>query len=152
MTMDSSITADTEMEADEQEPPQQEGRKEYGLEVYSYDGCEYLVANSDDEADEAAAEKIKADLWAFRASFIARHVNVDLDATCIKAIEEMQAKLCESCNPIIEALLGENLDAFIDDAIESDGRGHFLAGYDSEEQEGADIHPSWDGKLAYRIN
>lgn len=152
MTMDSSITADTEMEADEQETPQEESHKHYGLKVYSYDGAEYAVADDDDEADEAADTHIRESLWAFRASFIARHVNVGLDATCIKAIEEMQGKLCESCNPIIEALLGDNLDAFIDDAIESDGRGHFLAPYDDEERDGEDIYSGWTGKLVYRLN
>jgi hypothetical protein len=151
--MDSSITADTEEVA---ETPTEMKQQYYGLTVYEYDGGEYAVADSDDAADEACAEYIRENLWTFRASFIADHIPTEEDwqdySKCISAIEEMQGKMCESANPIIRALLGKNLDAFIDAAIEADGRGQYLSSVDNEEAEGEDIYPGWKGKLAYRIN
>lgn len=150
MSIDSSITADTEQEAIE--APVEMKHRYYGLLTFEYDGGEYALADSDDAADEACAEYIRENLWAFRASFIAQHVATDLDSKCIAAIEEMQGKLCESANLIIQALLGDNLDAFIDAAIENNGRGQYLSSVDGEEAEGEDIYPGWKGKLAYRIN
>jgi len=150
MTIDSSITADTE-QPETVEPPEQQTFCHYGLDVYRFNGEEYALADDDDAADEAAAEAIMESLWAFETRFIARHCPVALDDNCIKALTEMQGKLCESCSPIIQALLGDNLDSFIDDAIEADGRGRFLSSQNGEEHDGQDIYPGWDGKLAYRI-
>jgi hypothetical protein len=148
MSIDSSITADTEQAIE----PEREKGEQYGLPIYSYQGNEYLVADNDDQADEAASQAAMSSLWAFRARFIARHSPVDLNDEHIKAIEEMQSKMCESCGPIIQAIVGINLDALIDDAIESDGRGSLLSGYDGKEHDGEDIHPSWKGKIVYRFN
>lgn len=150
MSIDSSITADTE-QPETVDQPEKQAYSHFGLDVYSYDGAEYAVADDDDQADEAAAEYIMDGLWAFRAKFIASHCPVGLDSKCIEAIEEMQSKLCESCSPIIQALLGNNLDSFIDAAIETEGRGHFLSSQDGEENNGQDIYDGWDGKLVYRI-
>jgi hypothetical protein len=150
MSIDSSITADTEQPAIE-EPPEKQTYSHHGLDVYSYDGVDYAVADTDDQADEAASQAAMSSLWAFRARFIARHSPVDLNDEHVKAIEEMQCKMCESCGPIIQAIVGKNLDALIDDAIESDGRGSLLGSYDHDEHDGEDIHPSWKDKIVYRI-
>lgn len=101
----------------------------------SFDACggEYLVL-TDDEADDRAREYIEQSLWAFNASFIASHTRNGLSTECIKALEEMQGKLCESASPIVEALI-EDMDHFVSDAIRADGRGHFLSQYDGEENE-----------------
>jgi hypothetical protein len=96
-------------------------------------GGEYLVL-TDDEADDKAREHIEQSLWAFNASFIASHTRNGLSTECIKALEEMQGKLCESASPIIEGLI-ENMDHFVRDAIGADGRGHFISQYDGEENE-----------------
>lgn len=101
-------------------------------------GGEYLVL-TDDEADELAAERIKESLWAFNAEFIASHTKNGLDDAQIEAIRGMQEKLCESANGIIEALI-EDVDCFIEDAIRADGRGHFIAHYDSEEGESGEYY------------
>lgn len=116
----------------------------YGENSFDADGGEYLVL-TDDEADELAAERIKESLWAFNAEFIASHTKHGLDDAQIEAIKEMQGRLCESANSIIEALI-EDLDYFIDDAVKSDGRGHFISHYDGEEHEVV-----IDGKVAFFI-
>ena len=101
----------------------------------SFEACggEYLVL-TDEEADERTKEYIEQTLWAFDASFIAGHTKNGLDDAAEKALAEMQGRLCESANPIVEALI-EDMDHFISDAISSDGRGHFISHWDGEEVE-----------------
>lgn len=111
--------------------------------LFEVDGDEYLVL-TDDEADEAAKEHILDSLWAFNADFIASHANANLDKGAIEALQEMQGKLCESANPIVKAMI-KDIDHFVDDAINCDGRGHFLSPYDGEENESGEY-------FIYRIN
>jgi hypothetical protein len=51
-----------------------------------------------------------------------------------RALGKMQGKLCEGANELVRALI-EDMDAFIEDAIGADGRGHFLSSYDGNEEE-----------------
>lgn len=106
----------------------------------SFDACggEYLVL-TDDEAQERAREEIRESLWAFRAEFIAAHSTNGWSDDCVKALEKMQGELCESANPIIEALI-KDIDHFVSDAILADGRGHFISGYDGEENEEGEFY------------
>ncbi len=83
-------------------------------------------------------------MWAFNAEFIASHCKTNLDTKAVDALRGMQSELCEDANPLVEALI-EDLDHFIKDAIAADGRGHFLAGYDFEENE-------QDEYYIYRVN
>ena len=107
--------------------------------TFEAEGGEYLVL-SDAEADLEVKNRIKDDLWALRPSFIVSHVKnyANLSQKQVEvmeeALEKMQAKLCEGANPIVEALI-DNMSRFIDDAVEADGRGHFLASYDGDEHE-----------------
>ena len=100
---------------------------------------------TDEEADKAAAEEIKNSLWAFIPQFILEHTKVyrnltnSEQKTFCDALGEMQAKLCESANPLVEALI-EDIEEFIYDAIAADGRGHFIAWYDFEENEQDDFY------------
>lgn len=100
-------------------------------------GNEYLIL-SDLEADDRAGEAIKQSLWAFNPDFILEHTNFNYDdfqyAALIQCIGALQEKLCERANDIIKLLIS-NLDDFIDDAINADGRGHFLSFYDGVENE-----------------
>ena len=105
----------------------------YGENTFDAEGGEYLVL-TDDEADEVAEREVRESLWAFNADFVASHTKNGLSDECIKAIAEMQGRLCESASPVIEALI-EDMDHFISDAISSDGRGHFISRYDGEEAE-----------------
>tara|TARA_R100000353_G_C6381367_1_gene162012 strand:- start:38 stop:511 length:474 start_codon:yes stop_codon:yes gene_type:complete len=95
-------------------------------EVESYIDMDYLVY-TDEEADEAVREYIEETVWAFTPSFLQAHTGVSIDT-----IREMQEKLSEDANEAITAMI-KDFDDFVDDAIACDGRGHFLARYDSEE-------------------
>jgi len=99
---------------------------------------DYLVC-TDKEADEAVKEAVLDSLWAFRPSFIVSHMAYkpenyrERDST-EKVLEHMQFHLCESANCIVKSMI-KDIDHFVDDAVSSDGRGHFLAQYDGDEHE-----------------
>ena len=114
-------------------------------------GYEYLVL-TDEEADKAAKEYILETLWAFNPRFVVMHTkfymesSIEADEAFEEALKEMQGKLCEDANPIIRALI-VNIDEFVENAIQADGRSHFLSSYDGKEIE------LNNGKYyAYRIN
>lgn len=92
---------------------------------------DYLVL-TDEEADEQAREYIEQSVWAFNKSFLDAHSEAisELDDESFRVIQER----CESANNAIKAMI-DDFDAFVDDAIACDGRGHFLASYDFEENE-----------------
>ena len=102
------------------------------------DGSEWLVL-TDEEADELTREEIEESLWAFNPDFIVRHMpnlgklTKKQESDLIGALGQIQS-LCEDCNPLFAAII-EDMDDFVDDAIASDGRGHFLARYDDVEVE-----------------
>lgn len=106
---------------------------------FSAYGYEYLVY-TDEEADDATKEYILDSLWAFNPHFILRHTqfflasSVEEDEAFEDSLKELQGRICEGANPIVKALI-TNLDEFVSDAIDADGRGHFLASYDGEEIE-----------------
>jgi hypothetical protein len=88
---------------------------------------------TDEEADEKATEYIKETLWAFNASFIASQI--DLDEEVIQAIHDNGK--CEDNNDTIYNLINKlgNFETFVEDAVSSDGRGHFISSYDGNENE-----------------
>ena len=95
----------------------------------SYD-ADYIVL-TDSEADEKAEEYIKESLWAFNASFLS-----DVTGFDISIFEAIQSNdKCEDNNDAILQLVGDNFKSLIQDAISSDGRGHFLNTYDGNEEE-----------------
>ena len=89
----------------------------------------YLVL-TDDEADEMAYQYIKDSICFFNPSFIASHCESDIPQDAIEAIQEKY----EASNPILLKLI-KDIDSFVEDAISSDGRGHFIGFYDGEEWE-----------------
>ena len=106
---------------------------------YEHGNQSYLVL-SDDEATMQCREYIQTMLWAFNTSYIMKYIDFSDDddneynrRDVEQSIQEMQKTQCEGCNLIIKKLVANNLDRFIDDAIEVDGQGHFLASYDSNE-------------------
>lgn len=107
-------------------------------ESFEHGRSEYLVL-TDDEADEKCREYVKDMAWAFKASFIASHTRNGLNDAAIKALSKMQGELCEDAQELVLALV-EDVDAFIDDAVSSDGRGHFLSTYDGEENESGEFY------------
>ncbi len=93
-------------------------------------GRETYLVLTDREADQRAKDGILDSLWAFNASFLAAHC--DLDEGQIKSIQG-NGKY-EDNNPIFKRLILD-LDHFVSDAILSDGRGPFIGLYDGEENE-----------------
>lgn len=75
-----------------------------------------------------------------RADFILEHTDFYRNSTesedqiFINSIKVMQNTLCENANSLVYAMI-EDIDTFIEDAIEADGRGHFISMYDGEEIE-----------------
>lgn len=106
-------------------------KSKHNRDVFSLRSAEFIVLHADD-LDDALADRIKENLWAFKADFIASHTKNGLSPACIDAIETMQRELADDCQPIVEALI-DDLPAFIEDAVRSDGAGHFLASYDGKE-------------------
>jgi len=95
--------------------------------TYCFGNEEYMIL-TDDEADEKVAEYIKETVWAFNPSFLSCHSGIDEDV--FKLLQEK----CESSNEAILKLI-KDFDHFVEDAVSSDGRGHFLSSYDGEENE-----------------
>lgn len=105
----------------------------------SESGEEYMVL-TDEEADIEAEKNIKESLWAFNADFILQHTSFyhfsteEEDQVFINSLKTMQNTLCENANSLVYAMI-EDIDIFIDKAINADGRGHFISTYDGEENE-----------------
>jgi len=102
---------------------------------------QYLVL-TDEEADEYATNYILDSLWSFNSAFIIEHSKLPYEAK--EMLETFQREKCESANETVLALI-DNIDGFIEDAIGTDGRGHFLSSYDGEENEEGDYY-------IYRVN
>ena len=103
---------------------------DYNDSSFDYGNAEFMVY-TDAEADEAVKENIRDSVWAFNPGFLASETGLD---------EEMfafAAKKCEDANDAILRCIEKTcgLDSFVSDAVSSDGRGHFLSGYDGEENE-----------------
>ena len=124
--------------------------KHYGLDVYEVDGQEWAVG-TEAQANRAAREYVLDSLWAFNSDFIARQVGLTSEEE--KALKKLQTEMSEDANSLVRRIIGErNLNRFAIDAIDADGRGHFLSGYDGEERASDEIEGLPHGKLAYRIN
>lgn len=100
---------------------------------YEEGRASYLVL-TDDEADEAARAAILESLWAFNTDFLSSYIEELGDVEAARAFDDMRGRLCESANALVKRMLDDRLDDCISDAIASDGRGHFLSGYDSDER------------------
>lgn len=105
----------------------------YGLPTFKYDGAEYAIG-TDRMATIAAKTDIRESVWAFNANFLVTYMPQGITEATIKTIQEGY----ESSNDAIWNLI-RNKTRFIQDAILSDGRGHFISHYDGEENELNDI-------------
>ena len=105
------------------------------------EGTEYIVY-TDEEADQVALDYIKDTLWAFNASWLASYTGLH------EAVFEALAEGYENSNEAIMALINNagSLDEFVQESIDADGRGYFVANYDWEEIE------LENGYYAYRVN
>jgi len=89
---------------------------------------EHYLVYTDEEANDAVRENIEEMVWAFTPSFLSTHTGVDV------YVFESLVDNCEANNDSYKAMI-KDFDHFVDDAVSSDGRGHFLAQYDHEENE-----------------
>lgn len=105
----------------------------YNANIFYYYNQEYLVL-TDEEAEEEAKKEIKNTLWAFNSDFIIEHSKIEYNERVIEILRKIQSELCEGCQEFIEALI-KDFDEFCKDAIDADGRGHFLSYYDGAENE-----------------
>jgi hypothetical protein len=109
---------------------------------FEAEGKEFRVL-TDDEADEAASAYIKDSLWAFSPNFLVEHMGLPYDA--VPMLRSFAEKECEGANDTFRAMV-KDFDGLVRDAISSDGRGHFLGGYDFNfEENEAEI----DGETFY---
>ena len=115
----------------------------YGYDaVYSIGTGDYLIID-DEAADELAEKYIRDTIWAFNSNFLQYYLcNGALTAD---QIEALRGDSCEDINDAFLAMLGDKFDDFVEDAISSDGRGHFISSYDGNEYEVGNY-------LIYRIN
>ncbi len=111
---------------------------------YAVGGREYRVL-TDSEADDAAHNYCKDTIWAFNPEFLVKYVPKGITVKVIEALQDS----CEDGNDGILAWVGDNLDDLVEAAIEADGRGHFLSGYD-----GLELKRTIGGELffIYRTN
>lgn len=95
-----------------------------------YNKGAYLILN-DDEANERAKEEILNSIRDFNPAFLCWYVGI----TDVEAIEALQST--RNANETLIKLIKNNnkLERMIKDAIEADGRGHFIAKYDEDEYE-----------------
>ena len=100
----------------------------YGNNVYEIGRTEYLVL-TDAEADDACKEYVRESAWAFNASFLSDQTG--LPEVMFTAVQDK----CEGANDAVLQCIEQScgLDDFVSEAISADGRGHFLAGYDGDE-------------------
>lgn len=92
---------------------------------------EYFVL-TDEEADHLAYENIERDLWAFVPRFL---VNYMPDGIGVSHLEKIVESSYEDAAPAFRAMVGNRFDELVEDAISTDGRGHFIANYDGREDE-----------------
>lgn len=115
----------------------------YGLRVFSVGRAEYAIG-TDLECDEACKAYTLEALWAFNSEFLANYTVLTADE-----LDSLRGDRCEDCNAAIVALVGDDIDELVEDAIGCDGRGHFLADYDGYEY---DVRLADTEYFIYRIN
>ena len=112
-------------------------------------GANY-AALTEKQADERAKEEILNSLWAFNADFIIQHCKNydDMDQcefnSAVESLRHAQENCCENANGLVFALI-DDMDEFVEDAINADGRGNFISRYDGVENE-------QDGFYIYRVD
>ena len=98
---------------------------------------EWILCN-EETAQRLAEEYVEETLWAFRPSWLAGVTGLDESIFTLLA----ETGKCEDLNPVVTALIkGTGVDGdqrlahVIWEAVNYDGRGHFLSSYDGEEIE-----------------
>ena len=118
------------------------------LEAHFADEAGDWLVCTNESADKVAREYILEGVWAFNMWFLRDHFSCELSDRAVKALEKVCSDLCEDANPLFLDLIKDH-DAFVNDAIMTDGRGHFISHYDGQE-----VCVPKNGKVffAYRTN
>lgn len=141
----------------------------YGLTQYEVDGQTWALGDDTNQdakgrtrVDRAARRAVVNSLWAFKTGYIVNFLASRNPAIgklsgrarlCFeRGLAKLQEELCEDAGPIVRALLGKHLSRFVDNAIRDDGRGHFLSGYNGEEQDSDNVPGLPKGRIAFRTN
>lgn len=113
---------------------------QWDLPVIEIDDDSYIVASSEEEATAAVTEAIKNSLCYFNPSFLS-----DMTELPVEVFDAL-AKCDFSDNDVYLQLIESScgIEDFVENAVDCDGRGHFLASYDLKERE-------IDGYFLYRI-
>lgn len=98
----------------------------WNLPVLIIDGEEWAVAENEGEATKAARQVVEDSICYFNPDFLAAHSDVP------EKVFEFLANKCFDNNEAYKAMIYD-VEDFIDDAIDADGRGHFLNSYDGKE-------------------
>lgn len=114
----------------------------YDKNIFELDNEEYLIL-TESQAERYTREEILNSAWAFNTWFIMNHAKKAFEGM-EEYIKEIQENKCESANDFILQVI-KNKNEFIKEAIQADGRGHFLSRYDGVENE-------FDDYYIYRIN
>jgi len=88
---------------------------------------------TDEEADKLAYENIVNSLWAFYPSFLAGETGLPEEVFVALVENQQYDDNNYAVTSLIEATCG--LDKFVESAIGTDGRGHYIAHYDHNENE-----------------
>jgi hypothetical protein len=100
------------------------------LEADFDDAGEYIVC-TDETADVGVKGQILSSLWAFSSNFLAGETGLPSEVfSCLQ--EKMSEDANETIHALVKATCGEA--SLVDSAVCTDGRGHFLATYDGDEQ------------------
>jgi hypothetical protein len=102
----------------------------WGLPVLIIDGDEYAVAATEQEAFEACCENIESSLCYFNPSFLAEQTELPIE------VFEALSNAGFEDNEVYKDLIGRvtTIENFVQEAIDCDGMGHFLAQYDLKER------------------
>ena len=100
------------------------------LEADFDDAGEYIVC-TDETADVGCKDYILSNVWAFRDTFLAEETGLPVEVfSCLQ--EKMGEDSNETIHTLVKATCGEA--SLVDAAVSADGRRHFLATYDGDEQ------------------
>ena len=100
------------------------------------------ICLTDEEADEMVTHYILDSVWAFNPSFLSKHTGRD------EGIFEALQDKCEGANDLILSAIKDK-KYFVENAINLDGRGHFISFYDRIEY---DQYINDNFLYCYRLN
>ena len=136
-TKELSLAKFLDLDEEEAEEIKEAEWDKYGLKVYRADENEYAIG-TDEEVNLAMKLCIADSVWAFSPAFIVDQCDLPCELT--EVINGFQEEKCEGANDVILALINKcaDFDLFVSDAIRTDGRGHFLNGWDRKEYKEGD--------------